>query len=144
MGGHVVEPACTRVGVGVIVCRAGAVLLGRRRGSHGAGTWALPGGGLEFGESVLACAQRELFEETALRVAAVRPAPYTVDHFPAEQKHYVTLFVVALEVTGDVQNCEPEKCDGWQWYAWDALPTPLFPPLLSLKSLGFVPESLSV
>jgi 8-oxo-dGTP diphosphatase len=143
MGGHVVEPVYTRVGVGVIVCRAGAVLLGRRRGSHGAGTWALPGGGLEFGESVQSCAQRELLEETALRTDAFRQAPYTVDHFPGEQKHYVTLFVEALDVTGEVLNCEPEKCDGWQWFAWNALPAPLFPPLLSLRSLGFVPEGLS-
>jgi len=132
----------TRVGVGVIVCRAGRVLLGLRRGSHGAGTWALPGGNLEFGESALTCAQRELLEETALHAAAIQQAQYTVDHFPAEQKHYVTLFVEALDVTGEVQNCEPGKCDGWQWFPWDALPTPLFPPLLSLHALGFVPSGL--
>jgi 8-oxo-dGTP diphosphatase len=137
------ERPYTRVGVGVIVCRAGRVLLGMRRGSHGEGTWALPGGNLEFGESVLACAQRELAEETALSTAAVRQAQFTVDVFQTEQKHYVTLFVEALDVAGDVQNCEPEKCDGWQWFPWHALPSPLFPPLLSLRALGFVPSGIS-
>ena len=40
------------IGVGVIVLRGGRVLLGRRRGSHGADSWALPGGHLEEGETV--------------------------------------------------------------------------------------------
>ncbi|MEO7108781.1 MAG: NUDIX domain-containing protein [Rhodoferax sp.] len=38
------------VGIGVIIVRHGLVLLGQRIGSHGAGTWALPGGHLEFGD----------------------------------------------------------------------------------------------
>ncbi len=133
----------TRVGVGVIVCRDGQVLLGLRRGSHGAGTWALPGGHLEFGEGVAACAQRELLEETALRAHSLRQAPYTVDDFPEERKHYVTLFVEALDVVGEVRNCEPEKCHRWQWFPWNALPNPIFAPLMSLHALGFVPQGIS-
>ena len=46
------EPKIPRVGVGVIVQRDGRILLGKRLGAHGEGTWALPGGHLEFGESV--------------------------------------------------------------------------------------------
>ncbi len=137
------ERPYTRVGVGIIVCRAGRVLLGLRRGSHGAGTWALPGGNLEYGESLIACAQRELVEETALYTTAIAHAQFTVDAFPAEQKHYVTLFVEALDVVGEVQNCEPDKCDGWQWFPWNALPSPLFPPLRSLHALGFIPSGVS-
>jgi ADP-ribose pyrophosphatase YjhB (NUDIX family) len=41
----------------------GRVLLVRRGDS---GKWALPGGGLEFGESVTECAVREVREETGL------------------------------------------------------------------------------
>ena len=57
-----------RVGVGVFVLRDGLVLLGLRRGAHGAGTWALPGGHLEFGEAVEHCAAREVHEETGLNM----------------------------------------------------------------------------
>jgi 8-oxo-dGTP diphosphatase len=132
-------PNQTRVGVGVIVCRAGRVLLGLRRGSHGAGSWALPGGHLDFGEGVETCARRELLEETGLVAMTIRQAPFTVDSFPPEGKHYVTLFVEALDVTGEPENREPEKCVGWDWFRWDELPEPVFAPLQSLRALGFTP-----
>ncbi|WP_134596929.1 NUDIX domain-containing protein, partial [Pseudomonas aeruginosa] len=38
-----------QVGVGVLILRDGKVLLGRRKGSHGAGCWSAPGGHLELG-----------------------------------------------------------------------------------------------
>jgi 8-oxo-dGTP diphosphatase len=134
----------TRVGVGVIVVRDGRVLLGERIGSHGAGTWALPGGNLEFGESVLACAGRELLEETGLTLEGILQAPYTVDFFSDAGKHYVTLFAEATGVTGDPALLEPEKCRGWIWCAWEALPVPLFAPLASLHASGYVPSGCAV
>lgn len=133
----------TRVGVGVIVVRDGRVLLGERRGSHGAGSWALPGGHLEFGESVASCASRELLEETGLRLAGVQQAPYTVDAFPDDGKHYVTLFVEATVADGEPALMEPDKCRGWHWCAWNALPEPLFAPLATLHATGFVPAGVT-
>ncbi len=43
------------IGVGVIIKNDGKILLGKRIGSHGAGTWGLPGGHLEPGEEVEVC-----------------------------------------------------------------------------------------
>jgi 8-oxo-dGTP diphosphatase len=132
----------THVGVGVLICRGGRVLLGRRRGSHGAGTWAPPGGHLEFGESAEACARREAAEETGLVLGDVARGPYTVDAFPAEGKHYVTLFTVTRDddrTAGEPRVREPDKVDAWEWHAWDALPEPLFAPLASLRATGFAP-----
>jgi ADP-ribose pyrophosphatase YjhB (NUDIX family) len=88
---HPVTDLAPCVGVGVIVLRDGLVLLGQRIGSHGAGTWALPGGHLEFGETVEQCAAREVLEETGLDIEVVARGPYTNDMFPEEGKHYVTL-----------------------------------------------------
>jgi 8-oxo-dGTP diphosphatase len=129
----------TQVGVGVLVLRRGRVLLGQRLGSHGAQSWAPPGGHLEFGESVDACARREVMEETGLTLGALVSGPYTVDAFPEVGRHYVTLFVVALESFGEPERREPAKCAGWAWYPWDALPAPLFAPLASLRAQGFTP-----
>ena len=129
------------IGVGVIVMRDGLVLLGERIGSHGSGTWALPGGHLEFGESIERCARREVLEETGLELGRISLGPYTSDVFHTEGKHYVTLFVVAHGATGEPQLLEPAKCARWGWFRWSALPEPLFLPLQSLRSSGFVPET---
>lgn len=131
----------TRVGVGVLILRDGRVLLGERRGSHGAGTWAPPGGHLEPGESVERCARREALEETGLALGALRPGPYAVDDFPEIGRRYVTLFVLAPDAAGEPERREPERCAGWAWYAWDALPEPLFAPLATLRAQGFVPPA---
>lgn len=133
------ETRATRVGVGVLIVRDGRVLLGRRLGSHGAGTWAPPGGHLEFGETVEDCARREAAEETGLALGDVARGPYTVDAFPAEGRHYVTLFVVAACEAGEPRALEPAKCAAWSWHDWRALPSPLFAPLASLVETGFVP-----
>jgi 8-oxo-dGTP diphosphatase len=128
-----------RIGVGVIVLRDGLVLLGQRTGSHGAGTWALPGGHLEFGESAEDCARREVREETGLELQGVTPGPYTSDVFASEEKHYVTLFVLSRSPCGEPEVREPMKCERWGWFAWSALPEPLFQPLETLRRTGFVP-----
>jgi 8-oxo-dGTP diphosphatase len=133
---HLTPP---RVGVGVFVVHQGRVLLGKRRGAHGAGTWGLPGGHLEHGETIDHCARREVLEETGLDVLDVRLGPYVSDVFP-EGKHYVTLFATARPSNGaEARVLEPEKCERWDWFVWEALPEPLFLPLASIKKTGYDP-----
>jgi 8-oxo-dGTP diphosphatase len=103
----------------------------------------LPGGHLEFGESVEDCASREVWEETGLTVQSVAPGPYTNDFFASEGKHYVTLFVTARCQTGEPLVLEPDKCSSWQWFRWSELPHPLFQPLASLVRSGYVPSAIS-
>jgi len=118
-----------RVGVGVIIYRDNKILLGERIGAHGASTWATPGGHLEVGESIEECAKREGFEETGLRLNSIKKLGFTNDIFESENKHYVTLFVEASDVKGEVELKEPEKCTQWKWFNLQNLPEPLFLPL---------------
>ncbi|MBL0173370.1 MAG: NUDIX domain-containing protein [Gemmatimonadaceae bacterium] len=129
-------PLETRIGVGILVVRDGCVLLGERLGSHGAGTWAPPGGHLEDGEDIAACAARELREETGLLLGDWHAGPWSVDAFPEIGRRYVTLFLVADRLDGEPQLCEPDKCAQWRWFPWTDLPSPLFSPLASLVASG--------
>ena len=125
-----------RVGVATIILREGAILLGERVGSHGANTWATPGGHLELGESIEDCAKREVLEETGLIVDSIEKFTFTNDIFEKEGKHYVTLFVVASSASGEPQVTEPDKCKQWKWCRLDDLPEPLFLPLINLLKEG--------
>ena len=128
-----------KIGVGAIIIRDGKVLLGKRKGSHGAGSWSFPGGHLEFGEAVEDCARREVLEETGLVIGNLRRGPFTNDIMSDEKKHYVTLYVVADASEGIPEVKEPEKCDGWSWFDWRTLPEPLFIPVRNLVAQGFDP-----
>jgi 8-oxo-dGTP diphosphatase len=127
------------IGVGVIVRKDNVVLLGRRKNSHGDGTWSFPGGHLERNESVTDCARREVLEETGLRIGNLSQGPYTNDIFEREAKHYVTLFVISDYESGELTVREPEKCDAWKWFEWHNLPDPLFLPIQNLIKTSFDP-----
>jgi 8-oxo-dGTP diphosphatase len=129
-----------KVGVGVIVLRKSKVLLGKRLGAHGSQTWNFPGGHLEFGETIESCARREVLEETGLFVTNLKLGPYTNDFFEKEDKHYITLFVLAMAGKGEPRIMEPEKCEQWEWFEWNKLPNPLFLPIQNLLKLGFRPS----
>ena len=124
-----------RVGVGVLVVNNDMTLLGKRINSHGSGTWSLPGGHLEFGETPHDCALRELQEETGLIAKETTKESWTNDFFENEEKHYITLFMIVTKFEGTLTLKEPEKCSEWTWFKFNDLPSPLFLPLKSFLKI---------
>lgn len=127
-----------RVGVGVIIIKDGKVLFGKRKSKHGEGTWAPPGGKLDLGESIEDCARRETLEEANITLKNLRLGPYTNDIHENGQ-HFITPFVIADYDSGEVTVMEPDKCEQWKWFAWDALPEPLFLSIKNLLAKKFYP-----
>jgi 8-oxo-dGTP diphosphatase len=127
-----------RVGIAVFVLRGGRFLMARRRGAHGAGTWSVPGGHLEHGESFEDTAVREVAEETGVQIGNVRFGAVTNDVFTDEGLHYVTVWMLADHVAGEPAILEPAKCTALAWHDFDDLPSPLFLPWRQLvESPGF-------
>ncbi|NNF99359.1 MAG: NUDIX domain-containing protein [Desulfobacteraceae bacterium] len=130
-----------RIGVAMIIRKQDRVLLGKRKNAHGDGTWAFPGGHLEYGESIEACARREVMEECGIEIQNLSFGPFTNDIFEVENKHYITLFVLAEVASGEPTVKEPDKCDAWEWVDWETMPQPLFLPIRNLKKQAFHPFS---
>ena len=128
-----------RVGIGVAVIKDGKILLGKRKNAHGEGTWAFPGGHLEYQESWEECAAREVFEETGIRIKNICFGTLTNDLFDAEQKHYVTIVMLADYDSGDIKLMEPDKCERWEWFEWNKLPQAIFVTIQNLKENNYNP-----
>ncbi|MBI5404911.1 MAG: NUDIX domain-containing protein [Candidatus Kerfeldbacteria bacterium] len=114
-----------RVGVGVLVRNGNQVLLGKRKGSHGAGEWAFPGGHLEYLEGFTECAKREVREETGLEITNIRFL-FLANVDAYKPKHYVHIHLTADVSGGTLELKEPEKCEGWEWFDLDQIPEPRF------------------
>jgi len=122
------------IGVGVLVWREKKILLGQRMSNASAQDssskcWQFPGGHLEAEESVLDCAQREVCEETGLKIKNLRHLGFTDKSFLVGEKIYITLLVSSDYHAGEAQVLEADKCAGWQWFDYKDLPSPLFEPI---------------
>lgn len=83
------------------------------------------------------CARREVSEETGLELGEIQTLSFTNDIF--QEKHYVTLWVIGESKGGEAQVLEPKKCEQWEWFSWNALPSPLFLPIENFISLSVAP-----
>jgi len=122
------------IGFGVMLIKEGKILLGQRHVDpnkadselHGEGTWTMPGGKLEYGESFEDGAKREVLEETGMRLRDAKVIG--VNNDKNEHAHFVTIALLSDQFNGEPKVMEPDEIVEWQWFSLDHLPTPLFFP----------------
>lgn len=125
------------VGTGAVIVKDNKLLLLKRAGSHGAGTWSVPGGWIDMWETPFESAEREVLEETGLKVKAIEALGWTNAFHQEEEVQAVTLWVhcALLDPDAEPTICEPEKCPEIEWVPFHELSErPLFTPLESYHS----------
>jgi ADP-ribose pyrophosphatase YjhB (NUDIX family) len=113
-------PARPQLAVSGAIFRNGKVLLVRRARSPGKGFYSLPGGRVEFGESLHAALHREVDEETGLRIEIAGLAGWR-EVLPSTGGggHYMIMSFAARWIANEpVLN---EEHDDFKWLTPDGL-----------------------
>jgi 8-oxo-dGTP diphosphatase len=122
------------VGVGVMLFKDNKVLLGKRNTDpfkadselKGEGSWTMPGGKLEFGESFEEAAMRETKEETGMTLNKVEVI--CINNDKIKDAHFITIGLFSNDFSGDPKVMEPDEITEWRWFALNELPSPVFFP----------------
>jgi len=128
-------PDRPHVGVGVVVCREGRVLLIRRGKPPRIGQWSLPGGGQLLGETIEAAARREVLEETGLGLDRLELLT-VVDLIDRDEAGAVRYHYTLVDLVGEAAAGEAVPGD-------DAAATAWFRPE-ELPALGLWSETLRI
>ncbi len=106
-----------RAAVGAVVIKEERVLLVKRKFPPQKDKWAIPGGLVKLGETLQEAAQREIEEETGLKIRAKEPV-HTFDLIERDSKgeilfHYVIVDLDADYVSGKIVPADDASDAGW-------------------------------
>jgi 8-oxo-dGTP diphosphatase len=116
-------PSRPWIGIGIVVIKGDQVLLCRRGKPPNVGSWTLPGGAQDVGETCEAAARRELLEETGLTVGDLHFCAH-VDTIRHDEAGRVRFHYTILDFTGRWVAGEPiagSDVSEVQWAPMDAL-----------------------
>lgn len=104
------------IGVGAVVIHQECVLLVKRGNAPYKGMWCIPGGRVQYGETLQHAAEREILEETGITIKA-KQAVYTfeiIDTEDTEQPlHYVVIDLEADYISGEPVPNDDALDVGW-------------------------------
>jgi ADP-ribose pyrophosphatase YjhB (NUDIX family) len=126
-----IQPTHPQLAVSAAIFRNDNILLVRRARSPAKGFYSLPGGRVEFGETLHAALNREVDEETALKIEIAGLAGWReVVPGTSGGGHYLIMSFAARWVSGEVVL--NDELDDFKWLAPDAIG--------DLKLTGGLPE----
>jgi 8-oxo-dGTP diphosphatase len=114
------QPSHPQLAVSAAIFRGDRILLVRRARSPAKGFYSLPGGRVEFGESLHTALHREVDEETALKIGIVDLAGWR-EVLPGTTGggHYLIMSFAARWISGEpVLN---DELDDFRWLTPDSL-----------------------
>ena len=91
---------------------------------HEEGTWCMPGGMIEYGETFEEAGRREAKEETGLDIDNLEV--FCVQTDKNEHAHFISVGMIAKNVTGEPYSAEPDVLIRWEWFDLDKLPNNIF------------------
>ena len=110
------------IGVGAVVIHRERVLLVQRGNAPYRGLWCIPGGRVQYGETLQHAAEREILEETGITIKAKQPV-YTFEIIDTENDehplHYVVIDLEADYVSGDIKP-DDDALDA-KWFSKDEI-----------------------
>ena len=120
MASLVHPPTYPQLAVSAAIFRDGKILLVRRARSPARGFYSLPGGRVEFGETLHAALHREVAEETALKIEILELATWR-EVLPGTTGggHYLIMSFAARWTSGEVVL--NDELDDHKWLAPAAL-----------------------
>jgi 8-oxo-dGTP diphosphatase len=102
------------------------LLLRRFNTGYEDGNYSVVAGHLDGDEEVKAAMIREAHEEAGIELRWEDLEVVGVMHRKSNDER-VEFFLVAERWTGELRNCEPDRCDELAWYDMDRLPMNVLP-----------------
>ncbi len=103
------------------------LLLKRANTGFMDGYYGLPSGHLDGNETAREGGAREIKEEIGINIDPLDLKVIHVIHRKAEKDERIDFFMKTEKYTGEIKNCEPEKCDDLKWFPLDSLPENIIP-----------------
>lgn len=141
------QPGVDYIGVGVgaiLLNDQGEVFLSLRGplAKNERGKWEIPGGAVNFGETLEEAIIRETYEEFGIRIKVKKLLDVNDHILPEEKQHWVSPSYICEIIEGEPKIMEPGKTDRIGWFSLaDAQKLPL--AIVTKRDVEMLKKSIS-